>query len=120
MRNRTARLLTVVIAVGLLALALPALAQGGPPPGGGGGFGGPGMGGPMGPPPMPTGPSVTMVVSDGVIYVACDGTLTAYEAKTLKPLAQVTYWERPQPPDGPMGPGGNRGGQPAGPPPAAP
>ena len=29
--------------------------------------------------------------------VACDGKLTAYEAKTLEVLGEAIYWERPQP-----------------------
>ena len=67
-----------------------------------------------------------MMVVDGVVYVACNGVLTAYEAKTLKQLGQATFWTAPQMPmggmgpGGQMGPGGNRGQQPGGPPPAAP
>ena len=133
-RIGTYRCSALIMALGLVVLALPAMAQQGPQPGPQpGGFGGPGMGGPgmgpgmmgpgmMGPmgPPMPMSPPVTMMVVDGVVYIACNGTLTAYKAKTLKLLGQATYWTPPQPPGMPMGPGGNRGPQPAGPPPFAP
>ena len=95
--------IAIAVAVALLLTAgLHALSQ--PNLGGGGGFGGGGpmMMGPGGPPPFggpPGGPTPVVVVSDGVVYVACDGKLIAFEAKTLKKLAEATYWERPQPPD---------------------
>lgn len=41
-------------------------------------------------------PVAVVVVADGVVYVACDGRLTAFDAKTLKKLGQATYW-RPRP-----------------------
>ena len=106
----------LVVLCALMVLAWPAMAQPGPPPGGPGGFGGPGMMMPM--PPMPMSPPVTMMIADGVVYVACNGVLTAYEAKTLKQLGQATYWQAPPPPQFP-GPGGPPP-PPAGPPPAAP
>jgi hypothetical protein len=129
MRNMSLILVVAVIVFGLSAM--PALAQDGPPPPPpGGGPGGPPMMGPgmpgmgmmMGMPPFMQGaPQVTMMIVDGVVYLACDGKLTAYDYKTLKVLAQVTYWEAPKFPPGmpgmPMGPGG---GGPQGPPPAAP
>ncbi len=58
-----------------------------------GGMGGP----PMGPPPG-GGSAPAVVAYDGEIYVAYEGTLTAFEAKTLEQVAQATYWERPEPP----------------------
>jgi hypothetical protein len=33
----------------------------------------------------------TIVVEDGAVYVASDGTLRAFEAKTLKPLGEAAY-----------------------------
>jgi outer membrane protein assembly factor BamB len=54
------------------------------------------MMGPMGAPPSPV-----VVIGDGVVYVAFDGKITAFEAKTLKKLAEATYWERPEPPKRP-------------------
>ena len=70
-------------------------APGGGPPGAGGPGGGfPGM---MMMPGWPPAPTPVVVVSDGVVYVACDGKLTAFEAKTLKPLGEAIYWERPAP-----------------------
>jgi outer membrane protein assembly factor BamB len=79
--------------------------QGGPPQGGMGGFPG-GMGGFPGGPPMMgpmmmPAPMAVVVVGDGVVYVACDGKLTAFDAKTLEKLAEATYWERPEPPQRP-------------------
>jgi len=95
-----------VLLVAALLMALPALSQQGPPPGGQGlgppMMGGPGLGGPMG---SPLGPPATMLVSDGVLYVACDGKLFAFEAKTLKKLAEATYWTAPKRPA--QGPGGD-------------
>ncbi|MBM3471860.1 MAG: hypothetical protein FJX75_01140 [Armatimonadetes bacterium] len=110
MRSKLAKT-ALVLAVGLLVVAVWHVAaqqpQGGPPQGG---FpGGPMMGGPGpmmgGPPPMmgPMGapPSPVVVLGDGVVYVAFDGKITAFEAKTLKKLAEATYWERPEPPKRP-------------------
>lgn len=65
---------------------------------------------------MPMSPPATVIVQDGVVYVACNGKLTAYEAKTLAVLAEVTYWTPPAMPMGMMG----VQARPAGPPPAAP
>jgi len=62
----------------------------------------------FGPPPPPT-PTPVVVLGDGVVYVACDGKLMAFEAKTLKKLGEATYWERPARPEGPPA------GRPAGP-----
>jgi len=93
----------LVLAVGLLVVAMWHVAAQqpvGPPQGG---F----PGGPMpgGPPPMmgPMGapPSPVVVLGDGVVYVAFDGKITAFEAKTLKKLAEAIYWERPEPPKRP-------------------
>jgi len=108
------------------------------PRGGGPGGGmGMGMGMPFGMPMTGFGqPSVApvMMIVDGVLYIAYDGKVTAFEAKTLTKLAEATYWEpRPFPMGGfggfggPGGPGagvpGAEGG-PVGPPrgdmPAAP
>ena len=93
MRTAMLRCSTVALVVALAMLALPATAQPGPPPGGQGGFGGPGMGpgmgGPMGPPPMPMSPPVTMMIADGVVYVACNGTLTAYQSQDAEEQARA-------------------------------
>ena len=65
------------------------------------------MGGPPGPPPGPP-PGMgqaAMVVADGVVYVAAEGKVFAFEAKSLKKLAEVSYSTRPQ-----RGPGGGPGG----------
>ena len=104
--------LTAVACLVLVALGvalLPALSQDeGPPfpgPPGQGGPGGPGgpmmMFPPMGP---PGGGQVAMVVADGVVYVAAEGKVFAFEAKTLKKLAEATY--APRPPRGGPPPGG--------------
>jgi hypothetical protein len=124
--KRTAVTMALVAALVLTpALMLQAVAQPGPgggPPGGPGGPppgmmgpGGPGMGpgmmgsgGPgmmMPPPPMPT---PVVVIGDGVVYVACDGKLMAFEAKTLRKLGEAIYWERPEPPQRPQRPEGDR------------
>ena len=66
----------------------------------------------MGPPT----PTPVVVVADGIVYVACDGVLTSFDAKTLEKIATAVYWKRPQPPGGMMGPGGPPGQ--GGPPPA--
>ena len=88
----------LVLAVGLLVVAVWHVAAqpqggfpGGPMPGGP-----PPMMGPMGAPPSPV-----VVIGDGVVYVAFDGKITAFEAKTLRKLAEATYWERPEPPKRP-------------------
>jgi len=114
--------LLVVTAVLILAAltAVPAFCQ---PGQGGGQRGGRGQMGPGGPPGMgmqmqlPPPPQTTMVVADGVLYIACDGKVTAFEAKTLNKLAEATYLERPAPPKPGEGPGMGPGGQ-APPPPA--
>ena len=112
--KKTVWFTTAAVLVVALALAIPALCQPGGPGGPGGpmmgGPGGPG-GGPMGPPP---GPQVTLLAADGAIYLACDGKLFAYEAKTLKKLAEATFWTAPKRPDKPAGqqPGGNAGNAP--------
>jgi hypothetical protein len=36
-----------------------------------------------------------MLVNDGIIYIAYDGKLTAFDAKTLERVGEATYWERP-------------------------
>ena len=89
MKSRAFKTVAVIVLLLLVVTAWQALAQpaaGGGPPGGGFGMMGPGW------PPTPT---PVVVVSDGVVYVACDGKLMAFEAKTLKPLGEATYWERP-------------------------
>ena len=125
----------MVLAVGLIAVlvlvgvaTLPALRHQGPP--GGPGAGGPGrpgggpmgpgprMGGPKGPPPPPPSPPTTMLAADGVLYVACDGKLTAFEAKTLKKLTEATYAE-PRPHELGRGHAGGGGGKGDTTPPAA-
>lgn len=122
------RSLGVAILLLLAAMAVPGFCQQPGPPGGQ-----PGFGPPMGPMPGmfmmgpgmgmmgqgPGAPTVTMLVVEGVLYLACDGKLTAYDAKTLKVLAQVTYWQ-PQVPPGMPGMPGAPPGPPPGPPPAAP
>ena len=47
---------------------------------------------------MPPPPPVTVVVSDGAVYVAADGKLIAFEAKTLKKLAEAKIGDRQAPP----------------------
>jgi len=77
---------SVGIAVGLVLIGvLHVLAQ----PGSGGEA--PGM--MAGWPPAPT---AVVVAGEGGVYVACDGTLTAFEAGTLKPVGTAAYWERPE------------------------
>ncbi len=69
--------------------------------------------------PSPGSPPVTVIVADGVVYVACNGKLIADEAKTLKELARGHILGAPQAPDGPDGtPVATRAA--GGPPPAAP
>jgi hypothetical protein len=107
MRTRAAIAVVLVCVACITAgFALhPAFSQqeGGPPmPPGGPGMGGGPMGGPPGPPPAPP---VQMLAADGALYVACDGKVTAYEAKTLKKLAEATYSERKNPPGPPPGMG---------------
>jgi hypothetical protein len=51
-----------------------------------------------------------MLAADGVLYVACDGKLTAFEAKTLKKLTEATYAE-PRPHDFGRGRGDAGGGR---------
>ena len=116
---------TILLALGLLMLSLvagTAVAQPGQPgpqgpqaPGGMPGMGpmpGGMMGGPMMyPPMMPMGPPQTpvLLVSDGVIYVAFEGKLTAFEAKTLKKLAEAVYAEGGPMPGMFVGPPGGSG-----------
>jgi len=107
--------LTLLMAALLLSVTLGWCQQPGPPMGPPMFMMGPGMG-----MPGPGSPPVTMLVSDGVLYLACNGKLTAYDARTLKALAEVTYWQPPQPPQMPGMPGGPPGPPPGGPPPAAP
>ncbi len=99
------RTAAVLLVLGLVTIAAwHAVAQPqGPPPQGGGVFpGGPMMFGPPmnipGPAPVPV-----VVVGEGVVYVACDGRLMAFDAKTLQKVAEATYWERPE--LKPLGPG---------------
>ncbi len=64
-----------------------------------------GMGTPMGPAQQPV-----VVVAEGVVYVAFEGRIVAFEAKTLQKLSEATYaaprgprrgmMGGPQPPDG--------------------
>ena len=67
--------------------------------------GGMGMGmGMMGMPMMQPAPAAPlMMIVDGVVYIAYDGTVTAFEAKTLNKLGEGTY--------GPPARNRNRGGQ---------
>ncbi len=46
---------------------------------------------------MPSVPPV-MVVADGIVYVAFEGKLTAFNAKTLEKIAEATYWKPPKAP----------------------
>lgn len=60
------------------------------------------MAGPPAPPPGlgPTAPAAAaVVVADGVVYVAEAGKLMAFEARTLKPLAEATLAARPGGPE---------------------
>jgi hypothetical protein len=50
-----------------------------------------------------------MLINDGIIYIAYDGKLSAFDAKTLERIGEAIYWERaerqgPQP-GGPGMPG---------------
>ena len=95
MKSRPA-LVAVGLAVGLILLAaLHVVAQPGP----GGGAPGGGFPGMMMMPGWPPAPTPVVLVDDGVVYVACDGVLTAFEAKTLKPLGSAVYWTRPEAPE---------------------
>jgi hypothetical protein len=68
------------------------------------GFPGQGMGGPdggsggrMGMSTQATqAPTPVMLVAEGVLYIACDGKVTAFDAKTLKKIGDAMYWERPK------------------------
>lgn len=72
---------------------------------------------------QPSAPTPVMLVVDGVLYIACDGKVFAFEAKTLKKLAEATYLEPRQRGQGPrggrQGQGGGNDNQ-AGPPPPPP
>ena len=133
MKTAMLRCSTVALVVALVVLALPATAQPGPPPGRQGGLRRAGHGpaghgagdgrahGAATDAHEPARDDDRYRIADGVVYVACQGTLTAYEAQTLKQLGQATFWTPPEPPPGgPMGPGGPQGPPPGGPPPAAP
>ena len=100
MKSRFVQVAVAIALVLAVAGAWHVIAQpapgGGPP--GGGGFGGGGFGGMMMMPGWPPAPTPVVVVDDGVVYVACDGNLTAFEAKTLKPLGSAVYWQRPEQP----------------------
>ena len=86
----TAAAIAALLVVTTVWHALAQPAQGGGPPGAGG-FGGMMMAG------WPPAPTPVMVATEGIIYVACDGKLIAYDAKTLKPLGEAVYWERAEP-----------------------
>jgi hypothetical protein len=99
MKSRLVQVAAALVVVLVLVGVIHALAQPGPggmPPGGGPPGGG--FGGMMMMPGWPPAPQAVVVVQDGVVYVACDGVLNAFEAKTLKPLGQAVYWERPEAP----------------------
>jgi hypothetical protein len=89
--------LTVVLALVVVGVvAIPALSQQGPLAGDEQPLPGAYAGVPgdmSGPPPAQRMSSATMVVADGVVYVACAGKLSAYEAKTLRKLGETTYLE---------------------------
>lgn len=87
MNSRVTRTLAVAVVILVLATAWQVFAQ--PAPGGQPG----GFGGMMGP-GWQFVPQAVVVVGEGMVYVACDGTLTAYDAKTLQPMAQTHYWQR--------------------------
>jgi len=56
----------------------------------------PGMAGMGGPPTtFVTSPSPALTTADGVVYVASEGTLSAFEARTLKKLGEVKYYKHP-------------------------
>jgi hypothetical protein len=90
MKSRALKTVAGIVLLLVVFTAWQALAQpgagGAPQPGG---FGGMMMG-----PGWPPAPTPVVVAADGVVYVACEGKLIAYEGKTLQPLAQATYWER--------------------------
>lgn len=100
-RSMLTRTAVVALVLGLVALAawhVAAQPQGGMPQGGmPQGFPGgmPPVMGPTGPGPSPM---PVVVLGEGMVYVACDGKLTAFNAKTLEKVAEATYWERPKPP----------------------
>jgi outer membrane protein assembly factor BamB len=92
MKGRLVKLAVGIAVVLILAAVLHVLAQPGPP---GGAPGGPFP--EMMMPGWPPAPTPVVVVADGVVYVACDGKLTAFEAKTLQVLGEAIYWEREEP-----------------------
>jgi hypothetical protein len=95
MRTKLAKM-ALALTVLLVVAAVWHVAAQPQPQAGGAMFGGPMMFGPPGGFQMPA-PMPVVVTDDGVVYVACDGKLTAYEAKTLKVLGEAVYWERPEP-----------------------
>lgn len=80
----------VVLLVGVAVLPALCQPQGGPP-------GGQGMDGmPPGPPPGMGG--AALAVADGIVYVASDGKLMAFDAKSLKKLGEAQYGNAMQEP----------------------
>jgi hypothetical protein len=112
MRRKDLLLIGAVVTM-LVVAAVPGMCQPGGQGGGrmgaqGGNTGGPGMGPGMMMAPMA--PQATMVVAEGVLYVACEGKITAYDARSLEKIAEVTYWEPPARTQGGRGAGGAAGG----------
>jgi len=91
MRNRLV-VISLGVALGLVILGiLHVVAQpagGGPPMAG--------FGDMMMMPGWPPAPTAVVVASGDMVYIACDGQLTAFEGKTLSPVGTVTYWTRPE------------------------
>lgn len=87
MNSRVTKVLAAAVVILVLATAWQVFAQPAPggPPGGFGGMMGPGW---------QLVPQAVVVVGEGLVYVACDGTLTAYDAKTLQIASQTRYWQR--------------------------
>jgi len=98
MKHRSLVIVGVAVVMLVLAAAAGSCQPGVPGQGMGGqqgqGMGQLGVGGPgFGMPAMA--PTVQMVVADGVLYVACEGQVMAFDAKTLEKLAEATYWHPP-------------------------
>jgi hypothetical protein len=107
--KRTAHVVVAVLTLALVALTVPAFCQPGGPgapaqaTGFGPGMGAPGAPGPGGPggpngrmgaPQAPAAPAAPVVVAtEKVVYLAYDGKLIAFEAVTLKKLAEAPYAE---------------------------
>jgi len=109
--KHTVHLTVAVLTLALVALTVPAFCQPGIPGGADRGPGpgpqaGPAAGAPLGPGAgmgpgarmgaMPAPAAPVVVVADKVVYVAFAGKITAFEARTLKKIAEATYTEGPE------------------------